>query len=100
MTDTTRLFFKHFLVALGGLGYVSSMLLLGYQYLGLKLDLPGVFLTRVEHGDGWWLDVDWGHPVLWGWVALVAAAALVYAFKRRADTRPYRDPEARSQSGF
>jgi hypothetical protein len=100
----TRLFknmFRHFIVGLGAITYLTWGFTLLYQYLGVVNGWPGVFLTVVREASGdWWLDVDWSSPVLVGTFACTTLAALVYAVVRRNDFLGYREAEIQSQSGF
>lgn len=98
---SARNWFRHFFVACGALFYIGSMVMLLYQYLGLTLGWPGLFL-RVTHdavGD-WWLDIDWSSPVLAGFFCAVLLGAALWGWVRREDHVAYREPEARSQHGF
>jgi hypothetical protein len=91
---------RHFVVALGALTYLGAVPLFLYQYLGTVYGWPGVFLAVLPAQESWRMDIQWHSPVVWGFVATVCAAAVIYAIIRRHDSTSYREPTATSQPGF
>lgn len=99
--NSLRNFVRHTFVALGALAYLGAVPLLIYQYLGVLMDWPGVFLRVIRDASGdWWLDADWNSPVPWASLAVVAACAVTYGLVRRNDDGEYREPGITSQPGF
>ncbi|WP_243547299.1 hypothetical protein [Pseudodesulfovibrio tunisiensis] len=93
--------FRHFFVGLYAMTYLSFGFMLVYQYIGMKFDWPGVFLTMIHDAAGNpWLDVNWSHPVVLGWATLVLCAATVWGLFKRHDFMEYREAATESQPGF
>lgn len=100
-TNGFRNMMRHAFVALGAMAYLGAVPLLLYQYFGMLMDWPGVFLHVVHDANGdWWLDADWNSPVPWASMGVVLLSALIYGMLRRKDDGHYREPDVTSQPGF